>query len=696
MKKLGLALSGGGFRATLYHLGVVRFLKDAGVLENITDIASVSGGSILAAHLALNWDRYNNDDQRFDEAAAEVVRFVQFDVRNHIVRRMPLQFPLRTLANLTRRQARNLTPNAVLERYYRDLLYGDRCLYELPEQPKLHILTTNVSNGGLSAFNRDGLYIQQRGDGRPKKYEHIAGTMASIPRVVGASSAFPGFFPPVEITAADLGVRDGQFPAEYFTDGGVYDNLGLRAFSWLKNLGYDFQEVYVSDAGKPFQILSDTSLGFVGQSVRASDILWDRVWQLEKENFGSQDGFVFMPITERVDLSEDPLALHPVIQAEVQSIRTDLDRFSDTEVNALAQHGYEVARKMYKQGPGRDMVVPDGPIYAPVEEERLPCGDYQTPSNDKELAAPPTVVARQLRGSASRRVWSTLLSLRDWPSYVYLALAAFLFGYVPFQVYQLYDRAQVLATINDAISQGDPDIRRVLDLVTEDPTKDWVADPIEEVSEPIPANYMELNRKANDGVEVMSHSRIIDLQRWRPTEEEPAKQGKVYVADRVQLRLLSTYTGDRQMRIALPLTVDDIEFRQTRSERRAIIRRYSEPIQLYGSERTLFELVYDLKELPIGEPVVLDLEMLVRISSPKYSARFTTQMKTDLISMWMLFPEQQPYRAYSLVQYPADQSAPPAVLSSRYQIDHPYGSLIGWSVVNPEQGNVYECRWRYE
>jgi predicted acylesterase/phospholipase RssA len=31
MQKLGLALSGGGFRATLYHLGVVRFLRDAGV-----------------------------------------------------------------------------------------------------------------------------------------------------------------------------------------------------------------------------------------------------------------------------------------------------------------------------------------------------------------------------------------------------------------------------------------------------------------------------------------------------------------------------------------------------------------------------------------------------------------------------------------------------------------------------------------
>ena len=93
MSKLGLALSGGGFRATLYHLGVIRFLRDAGALQNVTDIASVSGGSILAAHLVLNWERYNGADDSFAEAASEVVKFVQFDLRNHIVRRLPLQLP---------------------------------------------------------------------------------------------------------------------------------------------------------------------------------------------------------------------------------------------------------------------------------------------------------------------------------------------------------------------------------------------------------------------------------------------------------------------------------------------------------------------------------------------------------------------------------------------------------------------------
>src|SRR5437660_7375804 len=93
--KIGLALSGGGFRASLYHLGLVRFLRDAGLLPQVTHITAVSGGSILAAHLVLNWDRYNGAPSEFDAAAAEVLSFVRFDVRNRITRRFPLALPLR-------------------------------------------------------------------------------------------------------------------------------------------------------------------------------------------------------------------------------------------------------------------------------------------------------------------------------------------------------------------------------------------------------------------------------------------------------------------------------------------------------------------------------------------------------------------------------------------------------------------------
>src|SRR5262245_42422448 len=50
--RLALCLSGGGFRAALFHLGAVGRLNEIGVLSQVDTISSVSGGSILAAHLA--------------------------------------------------------------------------------------------------------------------------------------------------------------------------------------------------------------------------------------------------------------------------------------------------------------------------------------------------------------------------------------------------------------------------------------------------------------------------------------------------------------------------------------------------------------------------------------------------------------------------------------------------------------------
>src|SRR5277367_2772500 len=94
-KKIGLALSGGGFRASLYHLGLLRFLRDAGILSQVTHITAVSGGSVVAAHLVLNWDRYNGSPDEFEAAAAEMLAFVRLDIRNRIVRRFPLTLPLR-------------------------------------------------------------------------------------------------------------------------------------------------------------------------------------------------------------------------------------------------------------------------------------------------------------------------------------------------------------------------------------------------------------------------------------------------------------------------------------------------------------------------------------------------------------------------------------------------------------------------
>src|SRR3954452_23892936 len=49
---VALCLSGGGFRAALFHLGALRRLNELGILSQVEAISSVSGGSVVAAHLA--------------------------------------------------------------------------------------------------------------------------------------------------------------------------------------------------------------------------------------------------------------------------------------------------------------------------------------------------------------------------------------------------------------------------------------------------------------------------------------------------------------------------------------------------------------------------------------------------------------------------------------------------------------------
>src|SRR6516164_6056687 len=287
MKKIGLALSGGGFRATLYHLGLVRFLRDADLLSQVTHITSVSGGSIMAAHLVLNWHLYTGSANEFEQAASKLLAFTRLDVRNRILRRFPLGLLLRGPRWLVGLSNRRLTRTGLLEKYYEKHLFGDKSLFELPERPELHILATNLSKGCLCSFNRDGLWMMQEKAGR-SEIERIRVGLMNVSMAVTASSAFPGFFPPLELTGRDVGARGGEFGRQAYTDGGVFDSLGVRMFRWLTPLLSEekaLDGVLVSDVGNRILIQASGTSGIIRTALRTSDILMDRVWQLEIENF---------------------------------------------------------------------------------------------------------------------------------------------------------------------------------------------------------------------------------------------------------------------------------------------------------------------------------------------------------------------------------------------------------------------------
>jgi hypothetical protein len=71
MKGIGVALSGGGHRASLFGLGALLYLGDVGKLPQVTSIASVSGGSLTNGYLAQTVDLTKADDGSvFEQAMA--------------------------------------------------------------------------------------------------------------------------------------------------------------------------------------------------------------------------------------------------------------------------------------------------------------------------------------------------------------------------------------------------------------------------------------------------------------------------------------------------------------------------------------------------------------------------------------------------------------------------------------------------
>ena len=105
---IGLCLSGGGFRASLFHLGVHRYLAEAGQLSNVSAISTVSGGSIIGAFLATRWDGIREAGYSPDGFMREVYDpFRQrVSTRNPRNRWLLLLLPRWLTSDLTRLEAR--------------------------------------------------------------------------------------------------------------------------------------------------------------------------------------------------------------------------------------------------------------------------------------------------------------------------------------------------------------------------------------------------------------------------------------------------------------------------------------------------------------------------------------------------------------------------------------------------------------
>jgi NTE family protein len=262
-----LCLSGGGYRAMVFHIGALWRLYEAGLLGSIKRISSVSGGSITAGLLALTWKKLSFNPAR-----------LQQDFVKEVVA------PLRALASETIDEEAIILglvlPGRVSERVaaaYRKHLFGAATLQDLPDAPRFVINATNVQSGVLWRFMKP--YMRDYRVGEVKQ------PTVTLSDVVAASSAFPPVLSPVELRLdpnaftpnSGKGLQRVPFTSKVIlSDGGIYDNLGLET-AWKR-----YKTILVSDAGGQMRPEEEPKSDWARHAYRVLDLVDNQVRSLRK------------------------------------------------------------------------------------------------------------------------------------------------------------------------------------------------------------------------------------------------------------------------------------------------------------------------------------------------------------------------------------------------------------------------------
>lgn len=322
-ERIALVLSGGGFRATLFHLGVIECLETAGMLKNVTAVIGVSGGAFAAVDLRLNWPTYTRHETKpVDEAGPQ-------HASQKLVAAMKAGF----------RRNRPTWGDAT-DRFPRFLesIWGKGATLKTlgGAGPQCFVVATDVRKFHQVAFTSTG------GTAYGEAEEEVASDGLPISTAVAASAAFPMLF-----RAVSLGpLKTNELTKSACMDGGVSDNSGLvqllRVHSKLQS-GEEFTRVVYVDAGKaPMEAHPDCADTILSAITRAVDCAFEKPSEYALHWAHSKLGSV--PLTHvsilGANKSRGGIGYNVSEASKIAVTRTDLDSFSDEEQDVLRHHGW--------------------------------------------------------------------------------------------------------------------------------------------------------------------------------------------------------------------------------------------------------------------------------------------------------------------------------------------------------------------
>jgi predicted acylesterase/phospholipase RssA len=410
--KVGLALSGGGFRASLFHLGVLARLAEMDVLRSVETLSTVSGGSIVGAHYYLEVQdllQRKGDESITREDYITIVKRVQERFPAGVQRNLRMRALADLKVNLKMVSSTDYSRSHRMGELYEEALYsliGEEDTpraspHNMPEliispadEPRDSRFNPKFSNWRREAkvpiliLNATSLntghnwHFTARWMGEPpgrleteidinERYRRLWYTQAAgeahqrypLGYAVAASACVPGLFEPL--------VLEGLYPERTvrLVDGGVHDNQGVDSL-----LDEGCTLVLCSDACGQMADQAQPSNGLLGVPLRANSILMDRVREAQYQDLQARveshalQGLFFIHLKRDLEtlpvdwINCDDPTVHPPhsssttsygvdkdLQRKLAAMRTDLDSFTEVEACSLMLSGYLMTEKRFRE-----------------------------------------------------------------------------------------------------------------------------------------------------------------------------------------------------------------------------------------------------------------------------------------------------------------------------------------------------------
>lgn len=355
--KIGLALSGGGVRAAVFHFGVLGRLAQDGLLENISCISTVSGGSLgIGLVYSLSKSAWPTSEGFLNYVYPLAKHYITHkDIQRVAIFRLLLR-PWRFLQGGAK----------ILSESIQRCWHVTGLLNNLATKPRWIINATTYESGKNWRFTsqRMGDYI----------VNYVMNPAIPLADAMAASAAYPGLIGPlilktrqfqwlkfVEGSQKDMEVFEPNLKQIHLWDGGVYDNLGVEALFKPRGtrLRDDCNFLIVSDASGGLETEVPSFLH--RRALRLINIATDQVRSLrartivnyfaEQPNTGVylKIGNLSRHILEQASMPEEVISVlerRGLVEQEVHAaayLATTLRQLTEEEFDRVYRHGWEVA-----------------------------------------------------------------------------------------------------------------------------------------------------------------------------------------------------------------------------------------------------------------------------------------------------------------------------------------------------------------